>query len=138
MHYVLSIYRQVHSAQCMVRTYFAFIPKGPIIFSNPFEGLLGQCQRSCGILQKVVEMKFVTQVSCLFTKHILSSGFVNIDHTEILCTPKRCSSIALHFTSSTFFCQSAVCLLISQNVNKKPIGISRWTFLGPKPLIINF
>ena len=58
-------------------------------------------------------------VSCLFTKHILPCSFVTVDGTEILCMPKRRSSIARHSIPSTFFCGSAVCLLISQNVNKK-------------------
>ena len=55
----------------------------------------------------------------MFTKHILPCSFVTVDGTEILRTPKRRSSIARHSIPSTFFCGSAVCLLISQNINKK-------------------
>ena len=61
-------------------------------------------------------------VSCLFTKHFLTCGFVTVNGTEKLCSPKRRALIAGHSISSTFFCTSAVCLLISQNVNKKLIG----------------
>ena len=56
----------------------------------------------------------------MFTKHILASGFVTVDGTEILRMPKRRSSIAGHFVLLQFFHMSAVCLLTSQNVNKKP------------------
>ena len=66
-----------------------------------------------------------TKVSCLFIKHLLTSGFITVDGTEKLCQPKRREFIAGHSISSTFFCTSAVCLLISQNVNKKLIGIDR-------------
>ena len=78
------------------------------------------------------------KVSCLFTKHILPCSFVTVYGTEILHTPKRRSSIARHSIPSTFFCWSAVCLLISQNVNKKMIGIFRSTFLDSKPTKNNF
>ena len=60
----------------------------------------------------------------MFTKHILPCSFVTVDGTEILRTPKRRSSIARHSIPSTFFYGSAVCLLISQNINKKLAEIS--------------
>ena len=87
--------------------------------------------RFCATHLEVAHMKFVYKVSCLFTKHILASGFVAVDSTEILCTPKRSSSIARHFISSTFFCRSAVCLLISQNVNKKIDRTFEMGIFGP-------
>ena len=62
-------------------------------------------------------------VSCLFIKHHFTCSLITIGSTEILCMPKRSSFIARHFISSTFFCESAVCLLISQNINKKLIEI---------------
>ena len=70
------------------------------------------------------------KVSCLFTKHILASGFETVDGTEILRTPKRRSSIARHSIPSTFFCGSAVCLLISQNVNKKNYATFKMGIFG--------
>ena len=70
--------------------------------------------------------------------HKSCCGFVTIDSTETLCIPKHLQSIAGHFTPSTFFCYSAVCLLISQNVNKKMMEIFRLAFLGTKKLKINF
>ena len=67
---------------------------------------------------------------CLFTKHILASGSVTIDRTDILCTPKRLSDIARHFIPSTFFSGSADCLLISQNVNKKNYATFKMGIFG--------
>ena len=64
-----------------------------------------------------------TKVSCLFTKHLLTCGMETVGGTEKLCQPKRRALIAGHSMSSTFFCTSTVCLLISQNVNKKLIEI---------------
>ena len=83
-------------------------------------------------------MKFFTYKSAVCLQNKFDRGFITIDGTEMLCTSKRSSSIARHFIPSTFFCQSAVCLLKSQNVNKKPIGIFKWAFLDPKLLKINF
>ena len=70
--------------------------------------------------------------SCLFTKHILPCSFVTVDGTEILRTPKRRSSIARHSIPSTFFCESAVCLLISQNVNKQIDANFEMGIFGPE------
>ena len=58
-------------------------------------------------------------VSCLFTKHLLTCGIETVDGTEKLCQPKCRALIAGHSISSTFFCTSAVCLLISQKINVK-------------------
>ena len=72
-----------------------------------------------------VTSKIYFMVSCLFRKHLLTYGFVIVDGTEKLHQPKRRASIAGHSISLSFFFRSAVCLLISQNVNKKLIGIDR-------------
>ena len=83
------------------------------------------------ILEK---MRFLSLVSCLFTKHILPCSFVTVDGTEILHTPKRRSSIARHSIPSTFFCGSAVCLLISQNVNKKNYATFKMGIFGSETI----
>ena len=58
-----------------------------------------------------------SSVSCLFTKHLLTCGFLTIDGRENLCYPKHNS------IPSTFFFTSAVCLVFGPNVNKKTIGM---------------
>ena len=83
-------------------------------------------------------MKFFTYKSAVCLQNNFAYCFVTVDGTEMLCTSKRLSSIARHSISLSFFFWSAVYLLISQNVNKKPIGIFKWAFLGPKLLKINF
>ena len=105
----------IRLAEAQLGLYKTFKPMGTILTSSPH-----------------------FMVSCLFTKHILTCGFVTVDGTEKLHQPKRGASIAGHSMSLTFFCTTAVCLLIGQNVNKKLMGIFRWTILGPKPLKINF
>ena len=69
-----------------------------------------------------------TKVSCLFIKHLLTSGFITVDGTEKLCQPKRREFIAGHSIPSTFFCTSAVCLLIGHNVNAKPNMFQKMQF----------
>ena len=101
----------IRLAEAQLGLYKTFKPMGTILTSSPH-----------------------FMVSCLFRKHLLTYGFVTVDGTEKLHQPKRRASIAGHSISLSFFCTSAVCLLISQNVNKKLIGIFRWTILGPKQL----
>ena len=84
-----------------------------------FSYTLGCYQSYLGPLLIWVENHGV--VSCLFRKQLFSCSFITIDSTEILCMSNCSSSIAGHFIPSTFFCGSAVCLLISQNINKELI-----------------
>ena len=66
-----------------------------------------------------VPCNFYLMVSCLFKKHLLTCGFITVHGTEKLCQPKCGAYIAGHSISLTFFCTSAVSLLIGQNVNAK-------------------
>merc|ERR1711894_854589 len=86
----------IRLAEAQLGLYKTFKPMGTILTSSPH-----------------------FMVSCLFTKHILTCGYVTVDGEEKLCLPKRRASIAGHSIPSTFFCTSAVCLLIGQNVNAK-------------------
>ena len=69
----------------------------------------------------IFQVAHYTMKFFFYIKHLLTCGFVTVDSTEKLCQPKCKASIAGHSIPSTFFCTSAVCLLISQNVNKKLI-----------------
>ena len=52
-----------------------------------------------------------------------TSPIGTVDGTEKLCYPKRRASLASHLQH--FFCTSAVCWLIGQNVNKKLTNTDR-------------
>ena len=73
----------------------------------------------------IFQVAHYTMKFFFYIKHLLTCGFVTVDSTEKLCYPKFKASIAGHSIPSTFFCTSAVCLLISQNVNKKLIWFDR-------------